>query len=267
MSAEEPTSTDGRRSAEQWAELLAAGWERRARDPARDFYVASNPGWRDPETWARYARQDLELFLVELDRAELARSDVLEIGCGSGRLVPFLRPSIRSYSGFDIAPGMIDAARERTAALADVRFAVGDGLAVPPEFADRRYALVFAVAVFIHCPRDVIERNVRSAWPLVAPGGCLRFQVLADPSDATGLAPSDGSAELQREVESFVAESTHEQRALADEPHYMGHRFRYDEVLALMEAAAAGGTVTLYRGDLAAIYGSIVKVSESTDEA
>lgn len=117
-------TTPSERSLADWASYLAGNWEKRARHPSRDFFVASNPGWRDPATWERYARQELALFLTDLDEERLTRTDVLEMGCGSGRLVPFLRPKVRSYTGFDIAPSMVAGAQERNEGLDGVRFFV-----------------------------------------------------------------------------------------------------------------------------------------------
>jgi SAM-dependent methyltransferase len=46
---------------------------------------------------------------------------VLEIGCGIGRFAEALASRVAAVVGIDIAPGMIEAARERCAELANVR--------------------------------------------------------------------------------------------------------------------------------------------------
>lgn len=246
-----------------WARLLARNWEARARTGARDLFVASHPKWRDPEAWLAHARTELDLFLSGLDRAALRSHDVLEIGCGSGRLAVVLRPLVRSYSGFDIAPSMVAAAVERCRGLDGVRLTIGDGLGVPAELCDRDYQMVFACAVFIHCPREVIASNLRSAWARVAKGGQLRFQVLADPTDDEGYAVpiatvAAATAALVGDEQATIAQLTPEELRLATHEYYMGHRFRFAEVAPFVSQQCPG-KVELYRGDPGSIYGAITK--------
>jgi SAM-dependent methyltransferase len=249
------------RTPTEWVDILRRDWEARASLPSRDLFVASHPGWRDPATWERFARAELAHFLMDLDPGWLSEADVLEIGCGSGRLAPFLRPRVRSYTGFDISRGMVEAARIGCAGMEGVRFFAGDGLEVPRPARDRKYRLALAVAVFIHCPRQVIAANVRSAFACLAPGGQLRFQVLADPSDGEGL--SVRTSEAHGATESIASDSrdliaglSEEERRLVFDTYYMGDRFRYAEVEPFV-SGLTGGRVALYRGDLASTYGLV----------
>ena len=253
MKRQDPKNLD------EWAQLLGREWEERARSSSRDFFVASHPGWEDPDTWIRYAKNEIDLFLVEIDREALRTWRVLEIGCGSGRLAELLHPMVADYTGIDISRGMVDAARERCTGVAHARFLHCDGTSIPAEARDRAYELVLAAGVFIHCPRDVIGSLVQSAWPLVKPTGQLRFQVLADPADPTGIeVPPEEAVALQDEVATVAAEITDEERRLSAGPHYLGHRFRHGEVAPFFEALT-GGRVATYRGDPAAIYGLVEK--------
>jgi len=248
---------------QDWASLLKREWEARAALPSRDLFVASHSDWRDPDAWDRTAATEVELFLAGIDRAWLRGTDVLELGCGSGRLASRLAGLARSYTGFDIASGMVAAARARTEGVPGARFFVGNGLGVPVEARDRRYGLVVAVAVFIHCPRPVIAANVQSAWELVTAGGQLRLSVLADQGDPEGI---EGGAEdvqkatavLADDMAKVIAGLTAEERRLAFDTYYMGDRFRYRE-LAPFLGDLTGGRVALYRGDPGCIYASITK--------
>jgi SAM-dependent methyltransferase len=251
------------RSLSDWASLLATNWEARARLPSRDLFVASHPGWNDPVAWEAHARTEAELFLSGLDPERLRAADLLEIGCGSGRLVTFLRDRVRSYTGFDIAAGMVEAATRRCRGLDRVRFFAGDGLGVPAAARDRAYGLVVAVAVFIHCPREVIAANVQSAWTVLAPGGQLRLQVLADPDDREGIiAPAAqaqaAAAAIVADMQGVIASLTPAERALVFDTYYMGARFRYAEVAPFLRALT-GGEIQLYRGDPGAIYAAVAR--------
>ncbi len=57
-----------------------------------------------------------------LDRLGVVRPErhVLEIGCGIGRFQAALAPRVAALTGIDIAPGMIEAARQRCAGLPNV---------------------------------------------------------------------------------------------------------------------------------------------------
>ncbi|MFY9341046.1 MAG: class I SAM-dependent methyltransferase [Planctomycetota bacterium] len=246
-----------------WARQLAANWEARAALPSRDLFVASHPGWNDPATWERTAATEVSLYFAGLDRAWLRTVDVLELGCGSGRLVRLLRAAARSYTGFDIAAGMVAAAERRCAGVDGVRFFVGDGLAVPAGARDRRYGLVLANAVFIHCPRSVIAENVRNAFRQLEPGGQLRLSVLACHDDPEGIvgpqaAVEEAAAAMADDMASVIANLTPEERRLAFETYYMGDRFRYAELAPFLRELT-GGDVALYRGDPGCIYAAVTK--------
>jgi 2-polyprenyl-3-methyl-5-hydroxy-6-metoxy-1,4-benzoquinol methylase len=245
-----------RTTPEDWADLLKTSWEERARSDSRDFYVASHPGWDDAERWRQQADVDAELLFHELSGDWLSTAHVLEIGCGVGRLAPSFLARTASYTGIDIAKPMVDEAKRRVPD-ARARFFVSQGLGVSAEAKDRRYDLIVAWAVFIHCPRDVVGRLARDAVSLLVPGGHLRFQLLADPTDATGLTAPP--ADVVASTAEFVAQgeaATREDMELIDDHYYMGHAFRYDDAQDLL--GSMGGDLRLLRFDLGHIYGDLV---------
>jgi SAM-dependent methyltransferase len=253
----------GETTPDDWARLLKQEWEARGALPSRDLFVASHPGWNDPEAWERTAATEIELFLAGLDPDWLRGVDVLELGCGSGRLARRLRAAARSYTGFDIAPSMVAAAQRRCADVDGVRFFVGDGLTVPATARDRQYGLVLAVAVFIHCPRAVIAANVQSAFAAVAPGGQLRLSVLAFHDDPEGIVGPQAevqkaTAVLANDMAAVIRNLTPEERRLAFDTYYMGDRFRYAELAPFLQQLT-GGTVALYRGDPGCIYAAVTR--------
>lgn len=246
---------------ETWAELLRGNWETLARSPFRDYFVASHRGCDDPEVWAAHARHDASIVLHELAPAALARMDVLELGCGVGRLAQVIAPFVRSYTGVDIAPAMLCEAEKRVQGLANVRLHLGDGARVPEPVRDRSYALVFALAVLVHCPRELIATIVRDAVSLLAPGGELRVQLRADAMDPSGIqpleeAPTHGQAP-QPPAGRHRADEIDGMRAvqaLLDGRYYMGHAFRHAEVGPFLAALAPGAEVRVMRFDLHHIY-------------
>ena len=238
----------------EWAKLLKREWEARARSPFRDFFVASHQGWDDRKVRERRAAADAEMALTGLHTERLARMEVLEVGCGVGRLAGVIAPRVKGYTGFDIAPAMVEEARRKNEGLENVRFFVSGGLDLPMEAKDREYDLAFALAVFIHCPRDVIGELIRNVYTSLAPGGEFRFQVSADPSDPTGIR----SAEDARAIHERIAETETALPAGAEaflSEHYIGARFRFEEMGPfLREAGVGGGAARIERYDLGSIY-------------
>ncbi len=194
-------------SGEPLGQRLAREWEQRARSPYRDFYVASHRGWDDPARWNHQAWVDAGLVMSRtshdlagcIGTVPLGELDVLEIGCGTGRLAERIAPYVRSYSGCDISQAMVD--RSRAAGLGNARFVVSDGLSIPTEFADRRYGLVFSHAVFVHCPRAVVRALVLAGARLLAKGGQFRSQFRTEAGDRTPAEfPRPGEIEFFRPV-------------------------------------------------------------------
>ena len=247
---------------EEWAGLLKGNWERLARTEYRDFFVASHAGWDDPRQWEETARRDLDAMLEGYDRTRLATTDVLEIGCGVGRLAKLLAPEVESYTGIDIAPSMLAEAGKRCAEHANARFLETDGLTVPAGARDRAYGLILTASVLIHCPREVIESLVRDGSTLLAPGGRFHFHVLADPYDPGGFASDEAYAEsrdaLLAEMQANADATVPEQMALLPKEHYMGASFGFAELGEFL-SSASGGTVEAKRLSIGHIAGHITR--------
>ncbi len=87
---------------------------------------------------------------------------VLDVGCGSGRyMVQFARRDARSVVGIDLAPGMLDLARElaaREGVAGRCTFLEGDFL--DHDFGDEQYDVVLAMGFFdyVNDPARVLSK-------------------------------------------------------------------------------------------------------------
>ena len=128
--------------------------------------------------------------------------DVLDLGCGIGRMAAALAPRCRSILGLDVSPGMVAEARRR-AGHENVRFEVtaGEDLA---RVAKGAFDLVLAVDSFpyiVQVGGMVAERHVAGAARALRAGGALavlnlsyRQHLAADRADAAGWAARHGFA-------------------------------------------------------------------------
>lgn len=249
------------RDVRQQAQRLREAWEQRGRSESRDFYVASHPGWDDAERRAAQARLDVAPYILGLE-LRLPGLHVLEIGSGVGRLARTFAARALSYTGLDFAPSMLAEARKRCAGLGGTRFLECDGLSLPEAARDRRYGLIFAHAVFIHCSREVIAAWISAAWPALAPGGELRFHLLADYSDPGGLAaPVTADSHAAHAAQLAEVVERPEELALAAPADFMGHAFRWDEAHRFLEQVCAA-PFELRRLDLASLGVKLRRPSE-----
>jgi SAM-dependent methyltransferase len=141
-----------------------------------------------------YGRPDLERFwavgereLQELLDAVAAPSpgpddDVVEIGCGVGRLTRALAKRARTVRALDISERMLALAREHNPDLGNVEWVHGDGASLAGVEDASADACVSHV-VFQHIPDPAVTlAYVREIGRVLRPGGWAAFQLSNDPS-------------------------------------------------------------------------------------
>lgn len=119
--------------------------------------------------------------------------DVLEIGCGVGRLSHALARRSRHVFGADIAPKLLDEAR-RKQSLPNISYHLLDGtMLVTPELreslsqaAARGQSLrtVYSYEVLYYVPAPLLKKYFREALEVLAPGGEIVFQLNCEPISA-----------------------------------------------------------------------------------
>jgi ubiquinone/menaquinone biosynthesis C-methylase UbiE len=101
---------------------------------------------------------------------------VLEIGCGTGRVMQHLAPACGRLHGIDIAEAMVARGRERLAHLPNVSFEVGNGYDLAP-FGNESFDLVYSLYAFQHMPKTTAYNYLVESARVLRPEGLLRFQV------------------------------------------------------------------------------------------
>lgn len=158
-------------------------WDERAREDA--FYFVDNGlVYRRPNVdhfWAEGARQ-LDSMLGLLGIQVRPSDDVVDIGCGVGRLTRVLAARARSVQAVDVSSEMLTRARELNAHLENVVWVHGDGASLRG-VADGAADACVSHVVFQHFPDpETTYGYVREMGRVLRPGGWAAFQVSNDPA-------------------------------------------------------------------------------------
>jgi SAM-dependent methyltransferase len=153
-------------------------WDARAAEDA--FYFVDNRlAYGDPDT-AEFWRGGKRLVneILELLELDLGRDDELvEIGCGIGRLTRPLAARCRSVRALDVSPRMLELARVHNPEIANVEWLLGDGTTLRP-IADRSADACFSHVVFQHLPAPALAlAYVREMGRVLRPGGWAGLQI------------------------------------------------------------------------------------------
>ena len=150
----------------------ARAWDLRAREAA-DWFVAYLPSQAESET---AAVTDMEHVLDGVDLTRVRNGRVLEIGCGTGRLLKVLAPIVLEARGVDISPEMVRIAQEHLRGIGNVFVTQNDGETLLA-FPDATFDFVFSFAVFQHIPTTAqIRSYAREIHRVLKPGGEVKIQ-------------------------------------------------------------------------------------------
>ena len=97
-------------------------------------------------------------------------ADILDVGCGIGRIAAALAPSCRSVLGLDVSHRMVAEARRRHAGHPTIRFEATDGRAMPPGPFDL-VLLVDSMPYVLQA--GLADATVDAAAGSLRPGGAL----------------------------------------------------------------------------------------------
>lgn len=157
-------------------------WEQRAAENPL-FYVDNKLDYRHPDAqtfWQR-GEQELDEMLSAVDAEVRPEEDVVEVGCGVGRLTRVLARRGRSVRALDISPRMLELATENCAELDNVDFVLGDGSSLTG-IHDASADACVSLVVFQHIPDPAVTLDyIRDIGRVLRPGGWAVFQISNDP--------------------------------------------------------------------------------------
>jgi SAM-dependent methyltransferase len=157
-------------------------WDQRAEEDAF-YFVDSRLQYGKPDLERFWADGDVDLqrFLDALQATVEASDDVVEIGCGVGRLTRGLSRDAATVRALDISERMLELAREHNPSLANVEWIHGDGTSLAG-VDDASADVVVSHVVFQHiADPEVTLAYVRDIGRVLRPGGWAGFQISNDP--------------------------------------------------------------------------------------
>jgi ubiquinone/menaquinone biosynthesis C-methylase UbiE len=112
---------------------------------------------------------------------------MLEIGCGVGRMTRALARIFDHVTALDVSDEMLAQEKKNLAGLTNVSLVLGDGISLAP-IASESLDFAFSFIVFQHIPSlDAIRCYCRETYRVLRPGSLFRFQVQGS-EDARGSA-------------------------------------------------------------------------------
>jgi SAM-dependent methyltransferase len=160
---------------------LQKNWNRFGKqDPL--WAIASYPDKKGrkwvPEQFFQTGKDEIAEFFEYLNKlgTVIPKRHALDFGCGVGRLTQALAPNFDDVVGVDIAPSMLELARESNRFGDRCRYYLNerDDLAV---FKDNSFDLVLSLITLQHIHPQYIRRYLAEFLRILAPQGVLYFQL------------------------------------------------------------------------------------------
>jgi SAM-dependent methyltransferase len=163
-------------------EAMREFWDARAAEDA--FYFVDNRleyGHPDAERFWAGGAEVLDRMLPALGVAVEPGDEIVEIGCGVGRVTRALASRGATVRAIDVSPAMLERARALNPGLEGVEWILGDGrtlAGVGSASADGCFSFV----VFQHLPDEELTLGyIREIGRVLRPGGWAAVQVSNDP--------------------------------------------------------------------------------------
>jgi len=184
---------------------MRSSWENKAKSNAYSYVDSSCDQWKK-ENYYKKGEQEVKDLIIDffekvknIRRDNLKQMNVLDIGCGTGRLTRAMAKYFKKVEGIDISEEMISQSKRDNEDLENVNFSVSNGLDLSL-FIENRFDFVFSFIVFQHIPRkSIIINYLKEIHRVLKPNGLVKAQVRGYP----GKLPEGLSQNRYRGFNSF----------------------------------------------------------------
>jgi len=198
---------------------MRSEWNDRARKNARFYINNASAEWTDEEFFRTGEENVEEHILTDMHNICQGMApqemNILEIGCGAGRLTRALARVFGSIHAVDVSSEMIRIAREKLADAPNVQLYCNNGVDLSVLPGGVRFDFAFSFIVFQHVPSlDVIASYCRDVGRCLRPGSLFKFQVqgytkLATADTWLGTGVSEADARQMAEDYGFELRYSH----------------------------------------------------------
>jgi SAM-dependent methyltransferase len=169
---------------DQLAAKMRVDWDRRARENARHYVATGREDWTDEEFFQSgelaVEHEILNDMINICQGKDPKQMNVLEIGCGAGRITRALAKLFGQVYAVDVSGEMIALARRALRDFPNAHVYQNNGVDLSV-LGDVQIDFAFSEIVFQHIPSvEVIESYVREVHRLLGPGRLFKFQVQGD---------------------------------------------------------------------------------------
>lgn len=167
---------------DQVLETMRKEWDQRASENARYFVYSASEPINDREFFRSGEVNVANEIMPDMLRiCGGTRSpfdlDVLEIGCGAGRMTKAMARIFRHVIAVDVSAEMVRQASSNLSDVQNVTLVVGDGASLK-EVPDGSIDFAFSFIVFQHVPTyEVIASYCREVYRVLRPGSLFKLQV------------------------------------------------------------------------------------------
>ena len=181
------------------SDAMRAFWDARAREQAL-YFVDARRAYGDTDLESFWASGESDLTrLLELAQHEIPpHGDVLEIGCGAGRMTRAIAARAGHVVALDVSGAMLERARALTPGPPGADWRLGDGTTLAG-IADASVDACISFATFQHVPDPRVTLGyIREVGRVLRPGGWAALQLSTDPNAHAAPGPHPRGRLLRR---------------------------------------------------------------------
>jgi ubiquinone/menaquinone biosynthesis C-methylase UbiE len=153
-------------------------WEKLAKENPK-YYIFTDKGKNISEKdFIESGKRDYKR-LIKDDKLVDKKGIALEIGCGIGRILPFMANDFDCAFGVDISKEMIEQAIKRIGHIKNIGLIETNGTSIP--LVDESVDFIFSYLVFQHFKTiEMVRKNFNESYRILKKGGLMKVLVRTD---------------------------------------------------------------------------------------